>query len=87
MTSNAENHLMWCPKGQFVATIRNANEVSMNLIGSPTTCIVNRRSIVAKNCSVKHRINWFSAFDVIIKRSIEAPELREEQSEVSLQQP
>jgi hypothetical protein len=39
MMSNAERHLMRCPKGQFLATIRNAN-VFMKFIGSPTTCTV-----------------------------------------------
>ena len=40
---------MRCPKGQFLATIRNANEVFMNLIGSSTTYIANRRAIVLWN--------------------------------------
>ena len=48
--------------GQFLATIRNANEVFMNLIGSPSTYIANRRAIVLW----KHRIIFFSPFDVII---------------------
>jgi hypothetical protein len=33
-------NLMRCPKGEFGATIRNANDVLMKFIGSPTTCIV-----------------------------------------------
>ena len=48
-------------QGTFLATIRNVNDVFIKCIGSPTTCIVQ--------CApVGKCINWFSAFDVIIRK-------------------
>jgi hypothetical protein len=41
---DVKRELLKCdvPRDNFLATIRNANDVFMKFIGSPTTCTVNR---------------------------------------------
>jgi hypothetical protein len=46
-------------QGKILTTIRIENDVFMKFVGSPTNVVEHR--------PVGHRINWFSAFDFIIR--------------------